>query len=372
MAEFDMTEELGLTNDKQFVCNCEGFLEANNSTRDICDRYVSNGAKFYDVISRYDYITSTILNRTDSRSGSTTRFIVPFLRAFGVTDFGMHEHSKKVLRTVPEAKRVMGHLMNMMPTFVVSSSYEHNMMAISESLGVPHGVISCSEVELDSIDIGRKEAKTLREMARRITGIALSDYKYDLDVDGHLNNTDMVMLKEMDDIFKEGMKDPVYDNMVTNVKTMGANEKAYFLLDIRKRSVIDLDGTAFVGGDVTDMQVMNLVKDGNGLSMSFNGTECAVRGSNIAVMSRDCTVAAVIMQEFYNEGIEAVFSLVENWDRKILENRECPDPHIMKAMLEANPKKLPEVRIVNKDNVKEISDKSEEYRRKLILERKYT
>ena len=372
MTEFDMTEELGLINDKQFICNCEGFLEANDSTRDICERYVDDGSRFFDIVSRYDHLTSNIMGRSDNRSRNTTRFIAPFLKAFGATDFGLHEHSRNVLRTIPEAKRVIGHLMNMMPTFVISSSYEHNMMNISDMLNIPPGVIDCSEVSFDSFDLGRKDAKALRETAKRISKLKLSNYKYDLDIGGRLTLEDNSLLNTMDKIFKEEMKDSEFGDFMKNIKSVGANEKSHFLLDIRKRSSVDLDGTAFIGSDISDMQVMELIKDGGGLSMSFNGTEGAIRGSNISVMSRDCTVAAVIVQEFYNEGMEAVYSLVENWDRKSLERRECPDPHTMKAMLDANPKKLPDVTIVNKSNMKEIMEKNEKYREKLILERKYS
>jgi predicted HAD superfamily phosphohydrolase len=100
--------------------------------------------------------------------------------------------------------------------------------------------------------------------------------------------------------------------------------------------------------------------------MSFNGCDFAVRKSNVAVMSRDCTVAAVLVQEFYNEGIEAVFDLIENWDRETLKKKDFPDPYLMSAMLESNPKKLPEVHIVNRDNMDEIAKKSDRYRKKIL------
>jgi energy-converting hydrogenase A subunit R len=116
-----------------------------------------------------------------------------------------------------------------------------------------------------------------------------------------------------------------------------------------------------------DYQAMDLVCDSGGLAMSFNGSEFAVHGCNIAVLSRDCTVAAVLVQEFYNEGIEAVFDLVGNWNRETLKKADCPDRCLMDAMIAANPKKLPEVYIINNSNVKDIAEKSNAYRKKLLM-----
>ena len=45
MAEFDTLDDLGFINDKQFICGCRGFLE-NNGTRDICERFISDGGHF--------------------------------------------------------------------------------------------------------------------------------------------------------------------------------------------------------------------------------------------------------------------------------------------------------------------------------------
>ena len=111
---------------------------------------------------------------------------------------------------------------------------------------------------------------------------------------------------------------------------------------------------------------MELVNESGGLALSFNGEDFAVRGSNVAVLSNDCTVAAVILQAFYNEGIEAVLELAGSWDRRSLKELDFPDRYLMDAMLAANPKKLPEVYAIDRKNVDEISKKSAAYRRKML------
>lgn len=366
MSEFDPVAELGLVHDKQLVVNCHGFLQMNNSTRDLCSRFVSNGDKFYDMISRYDDIVAYVLNRSEGRSGNTTKFIAPFLKAFGLTDYKALEYMKETMQMMPESKRVMGYLMNTMPTFMSTTSYEHNVMNICNEIDMPMAVVDCAEIDFDDYEISRQEAKTLRELAHRITDLRYPRQEYELNVPVHLDKDEFEMVKTLDEIFNEKMRSLYAAEMMRQMKSVGANEKAYFLIDLRRRTQIDFDGTAYIGGDITDIHALDTIRDRSGLAMSFNGCDFAVRKCNVAVMSRDCTVAAVLVQEFYNEGIEAVFDLIENWDRETLRKKDFPDPNLMKTMLDSNPKKLPEVHIIDRNNMDEIAKKSDKYRKKLL------
>ncbi len=366
MSEFDPVAELGLMHDKQLVCSSCGFLQLNNNTRDLCERFVSKGDKFYDMISRYDDIVAYVLNRSEGRSGNTARFVAPFLKAFGITDYKALEFSKSSMRLMPESKRAMRYLMDTLPTFLTTASYEHNVMNICEDLGIPRGVVDCAEVDFDDFDLSRQESKTLREFAHEITDLRLPRHEYELNVPIRLQNDEMDMIRTLDDIFNNKINNLSASEMMRQMKSVGANEKAYFLIDLRRRTQIDFEGTAFIGGDITDIHALDTIRDRSGLAMSFNGCDFAVRKCNVAVMSRDCTVAAVLVQEFYNEGIEAVYDLIENWDREKLRRKDFPDPHLMATMLASNPKKLPEVHIVTRDNVDEIAKKSDQYRKKIF------
>lgn len=366
MSEYDPALELGLIHDKQLLCSSCGFLQSNNSTRDLCSRFISNGDKLYDMISRYDDIVAYVLNRSEGRAGNTARFVAPFLKAFGMTDYKALEYTKEKLTMMPEAKRVMKYLMETMPTFVVTSSYEHNAMNICDEINLPLAAACYAEIDFDDYDVGRQEAKVVRDLAHRITDLKYPRHVYELNVPVRLQKDEVDMVRTLDDIFGEKMHSLYASDMMRNMKSVGANEKAHYLIDLRRRTQIDFEGTAYIGGDITDIHVLDAIRDRGGLALSFNGCDFAVRKSNIAVMSRDCTVAAVLAQEFYNEGIEAVFDLVENWNRETLKKKDFPDPNLMRTMLESNPKKLPEVYIVNNDNMDEIAKKSDAYRKKLL------
>ncbi|MDR1404712.1 MAG: hypothetical protein LBJ20_04005 [Candidatus Methanoplasma sp.] len=366
MSEYDPVAELGLVHDKQLVCSMTGFLLMNNSSRDLCRRFVGKGDKFYDMVSRYDDVVAYILNRSEGRSGNTARFIAPFLKAFGVTDYKAMEHCRQSLKLMPDVKRVMGHLMETLPTFFTTSSYEHNVMNVCAELKLPGELIDCTSVSFDDYDMSRQEARIVRDMASRVTNLSMPRREYELNVPVRIQQDEMDMVRTFDDIFGSKMNELGISDMMRQMKSVGANEKTYFLIDLRRKTQIDFDGTAFIGGDITDIHALDAVRDRGGLAMSFNGCDFAVRKSNVAIMSRDCTAAAILIQEFYNEGIEAVFDLVENWNRETLMKKDFPDPYLMSAMLESNPRKLPEVYIVGRDNVDDIAKKSDRYRKVLL------
>jgi len=366
MGEFDTLDDLGFINDKQFVCSCWGFLTRNNGTRDICERFIRNGGHFYDVISRYDSLCAYVLNRDDSRSGNTMKMIAPFLKAFGATDIQIHNASADSLDLMPGSGQVMRYALNVMPTFITTSLYEHDVMNICGGLDIPMGNISYTELSLDGHEMTRQEGRSLREAAADITALRIPKMEYKLNVPMELAAEDVKILRRLDQVAADMVPMQSSGSIMRSMTSIGSNEKAYTLLEIRRKTSVDLDGTAYIGSDTSDYQAMELVNESGGLALSFNGEDFAVRGSNVAVLSNDCTVAAVILQAFYNEGIEAVLELAGSWDRRSLKELDFPDRYLMDAMLAANPKKLPEVYAIDRKNVDEISKKSAAYRRKML------
>ncbi|MCL2318385.1 MAG: hypothetical protein FWC44_04990, partial [Methanomassiliicoccaceae archaeon] len=244
MDEFDPAAELGLVHDKQLVCSCTGFLQINNSSRDLCQRFVDKGDKLYDLITRYDFVVSYILNRADVRSGNVTRYLVPFLKAFGMTDFAAMDHCRKSLNLMPESKRVMTHLMDTLPTFVSTSSFEHNIMGLCSELNIPSVVVDRSDVTFDDYEMSKQEARTIREVTNALTSLKMPEQKYEPNVRVDLDKDEIDLIVAMDKAFQENIHVP----NSKQIRSVGADAKAHFLLDLRGKTNIDFDGTAYIGG----------------------------------------------------------------------------------------------------------------------------
>ena len=364
--EFDPAAELGLFPDKTFVCNCRGFLTKNNNVRDLCDRFISNGAHLYDVLCRYDDLTAYVLGREEATAGDSLKWAVAFMKAFGASDHSMNEYSAQCQKLMPEAEGTMRYISNLMPTFITTSMYEHGMLPLLESLDAPLCEHTCSRVEMDHADFGRAESRKIRDMAVEVAALRVPKVVYELNVPMEVDADDVKIIKTLDRIIGERMPETPAMNLMESMTAINSHKKAYRLLDIRRQTNIDLDSTFYIGGDATDYQAMDLVRDSGGISVSFNGADFAVRGCNIAVLSKDSMVGALLAHEFYNKGYQSVVDLANNWSRKTLKDYGIQDQNLLDCFLKAHPRKLPDVYLVDKHNRDQVAEKSAAYRKKLL------
>jgi len=362
--EYDHMDELGFSEDKQLMCTVLGFLSSANSMKRMCDRFIRNGGRLYEILTAYDNISSFGLNREDRRSGDSLKTLIPLLKASGVTDSSVHGFFANDMSLMPGSD-VIHYLNEIMTVSLVSEAYEHHSMALCDSLKLPADSIYCTNVSFDGLEMEKQEAKRFREFVADLSKMDVPKITTKNDVQ-YIDPKDQMILETVDGIIdKMSEMDIMYQ--LENVKPIGGNEKAFSLMDMRRKTEVDLDCTAYLGNNGTDYPAMDIVRDNDGLSLSFNGDAYAVRGSNVAVMSQNSIVAAVLISEFYIEGLEGVYSLVDAWDRGKLAKKEFSDRHLMNALLNAFPSRLPEVVIVDDDNLSDVIRESERFRKKLTV-----
>jgi len=357
-------EEMGFSEDKQLMCNASGILSSANSMKRMCDRFIRNGGRMYDILTAYDSILSYGLNRDDRRSGDALKTMVPLLKAAGVTDSSLYGHFTKNMDLMPGAD-VINYLNGLMTASVVSETYEHHSLALCDSLNIPSDTVQSTEVSFDELEMDRNEAKRFREFSSNISKMDVPKVS-SRDGVQFIDHKDQMILDTVDGIVEQ-MSETDFSYRMEEVKLMGGNEKAFALMDMRRKTMVDLDCTAYIGNNATDYPAMDIICDNEGLALSFNGDAYAVKGANVAVMSPDPIVAAVLISEFYIEGLEGVYSLIDRWDRKELSEHEYSDRHLMSAMLRKFPSKLPDAVIVNEDNLGDVMRESERFRRKLTF-----
>ena len=363
--EYNPMEELGLTEEKQLIMSCDGIISSNDYARDLCARSIRNGARFFDVISRYEDLTTYALEREEGKSRQTMKMIVPFLKAFGMTDHFAYEFAKETFNPMPGAGNTLAYLRRLLPTFIATGSFEHHVMAMCDALDFPIENVTCTRAEFDSVENDRMEDRKLREIANRISSLRLPKTMYTVTESDFLDEDDAKMVTELDDIFDNEVPKMEAWKAYKDLLAIGSNEKAYALLEIRRKTEIEFNSTAYIGSGINDFQALDLIRDSEGLAISYNGSEYAVRGCNIAVMSNDTIVLDVLIGEFYNEGIQAVYDMVDNWNIDYLQDCKCSDRNLMNRMLDMFPRKLPVVKKVGRRNVKSVIEESDAYRRKL-------
>jgi energy-converting hydrogenase A subunit R len=120
----------------------------------------------------------------------------------------------------------------------------------------------------------------------------------------------------------------------------------------------------YVGDSITDVQAFQLVREGGGLTVSFNGNNYAVKNAEVSVMSENNVVSAILADVFLKYGKTQILKLVQNWNTEFLKQSSI-DPVLLKRFFALFPKALPKVQIVTQSNMESLSKESSEFRKKV-------
>ncbi len=363
--DFEGLDEATYAGWRQFITDCEGPITKNDNAFEICKEYIEKGEPFYNNISKYDDVLSDVVHRQGYKAGDTLRLVLPFLKAYGATDTGMVEFSRKNLVTVPGAKKTMRFVQEFLSCFIVSTSYEHYIIALSEAINFPLENIYYTSLDLDSVRIDNWEKETLKRLAKEIAGmpsITIPEGSQDL---SYLSPTDRKTVSRLDEIFWEEMTDMSTYQLVLDINPVGGDEKASSILDIRRRTGIGLDDTMYIGNGITDMQALQLVKEGGGLGISFNGNQYALREAEVAIVADNTVVTSVLAETFNKAGSEGVWNLVDDWTLENIKKSGHVHEYLVRELEKTYPKTLPTVSRITPKNVKQLAKKSLEIKKTL-------
>ncbi|MCQ2055976.1 MAG: hypothetical protein MJY64_00675 [archaeon] len=363
--EYDLIDEFGFVDEKQIALSCSGILSKNNFVRALCGRFIRNGEHIFDVLSRYEYITTYVLMRNDMEMESVMKMVFPFLKAYGVTDSSVYSFVKDTLMVAPKVFDVIQYLRCLMPTYIMTRSLIHYVMRFCECTGFRFDDVFCTHIDFDTSNINRQEGRRIREIASRISTLRIPKISYIVSKSRYLDADDAAIVSELDKDLHDIFSNMSIGSDMKNIEFVGSNEKIRQLLEIRRRNRIDLDSTIYIGSDASDYQTLDLVRASEGLAISFNGGEYSIRGSNVMILSDDVSVVNIFASEFYNEGIERVYDLIDNWNLEKLRMYPCFDKNLANAILKAHPRKLPIVKRITRSNIGECIIQGEDYNRKM-------
>ena len=96
-------------------------------------------------------------------------------------------------------------------------------------------------------------------------------------------------------------------------KPVGGVRKFEAVVQALEKEGLELDRSATIGDSITDWNMLKKTREAGGLALSFNGNEYAVSNCNVAVMSENCMVTALLADVFERGGLEAVEALISDW-----------------------------------------------------------
>ena len=345
-----------------FITDCEGPITKNDNAFELVSHFIPEGEKFFTQISRYDDVLADIVRRESYKAGDTLKLVVPFLKAYGVNNKKMSNFSSQNTSIIPNARDLLQFVKAGMPSFIVSTSYEHYIRALCSVLRFPFENTYCTRLNIDAYPLSTGEREELMQFRREICEMPLLEIPEEATSLQAFSEKERQTIGRLDEIFWERVHQMKAGAMLREVNPIGGFEKANSVTDVVKKTRTDLSDVMYVGDSITDVQCFRLVKDGGGLTVSFNGNAYAVRAASIALLSNNALVVAIIADVFNRLGIDAVFHLISNWKYEALEKFEV-SPNLQTKLRTVFTDELPRASEITASNMKELSRESGAFRK---------
>jgi energy-converting hydrogenase A subunit R len=344
-----------------FISDCEGPISKNDNAFETASNFVPKGDRLFKIISKYDDALADIIKRSGHRAGDTLKLILPFLKAYGATDRQMREFSAKHLVLIPSAKASLKNVRGKTRAFIVTTSYEHYMKALCQAIEFPFTDTYCTRFSIDKYSTTEEESTRLRKIAQEIAQFPMLEFSSETRSQEDLSEKDVETIQRLDEIFQREIASMKVGRLYSEVAPVGGSGKAETVKEIVSKLKITLADIMYVGDSITDEQAFRLVRENGGLTISFNGNRYAIESAQIAVLSRNCIVTAILADVFIRSGKQSALDLAENWSRPSLK-KNIVDEALLASFFELCHRLLPEVRIITSENFETLARESSKFR----------
>jgi energy-converting hydrogenase A subunit R len=347
-----------------FISDCEGPISKNDNAYELAEKFIPNGAKLFANISRYDDVLADVMRRPGYCAGSTLKLILPFFKAYGVTDQQIEEYSAQSMLLIHGSRDMLGYVQQIADAFIVSTSYEHYIRALCKATGFPYLNTYCTQVRLDKTPITDQEKDRLKELAQEIAQTRLIDIPAGATCSEDFSDCDKIILQRFDEIFWSEIPKMSVGKLYADVTTVGGEQKAEAIRDAAHRLGVHLCDVMYVGDSITDVEALRLVRESGGLAVSFNGNSYAVKNAEVAVLSESNFATALIADLFSRLGTAQTQKVITYWCRAAVEESGA-SAVLLKQLYTAYPGALPRVEVITKKNMDALIRESSEFRKQV-------
>lgn len=328
---------------KFVVSDCEGPISANDNAFELAGHFIEDGERFFQIVSQYDDILADEIKRPGYNAGSTLKLILPFLKAYGATNQNMEDFSQENVLLIPGARATLGLLQFIMPTYIVSTSYEPYIRALCDLTNFSFNQCYCTRLDLDSHPLGNADQEKLRQFRLSI-----------------VDNPDFENLER---IFWEELPEMEIYSLVEEVNPVGGEAKKEAVLDIMEKRSFQASDLMYVGDSITDVQPLNFAKENGGIALSFNGNEFALDNASIAAISDNTVITSVIADLFNRYDLKVVqdFALSFEKDPEKAVQEHPLNPQLASKLVETNTR----LEMVTENNREELKEESSKFRKRV-------
>ncbi len=349
---------------RQFNTDCEGPISKNDNAMELAASFIPEGERFFSLISKYDDFLADVEKRSGYKAGDTLKLILPFLKAHGMTNAEMLSYSRGNILLVKGAVATLRFVNRLMPSFIVSTSYEPYLDALCSAVGFPMDHVYCTKVNIDAYPLGKGEESRLRALTSEIVQMNMITWEDEAMGIADLSREDQETMRRLNDIFWGEIATMEVGRVFEEVNPVGGVEKANAILDSLQRTGCEPADVIYVGDSITDVQAFKLVRDGGGMAVSFNGNGYAIRSADICCISKDTFVLSLLASSFYRGGRNGVLELAERWSRDFIKEREVEKE--LGIRLHSIPDEdFPQVKLITESNLHGLIEESEGFRKQV-------
>lgn len=347
-----------------FVSDCEGPISKNDNAFELAENFIPNGDKLFTNISLYDDVLADVLHKPGYSAGSTLKLILPFFKAYGVSDGQMENFSADNIVLIANSQATLHHIQAIADAFIVSTSYEHYIKALCKAIDFPYKNTYCTKVNLDKCAITPQEKERLKKIAQEIAQMHLNEIPKAARTMEDFSQSDQAIIARLDEVFWSEIPKMYIGKSLIDVVTVGGEQKAEAIRDIAKRLGAELGDVMYVGDSITDVEAFKLVRANGGLTLSFNGNIYAVKNAEVTVQSESNLVTAVIADLFCKLGKEQTLKVLGSWNYETLKKNKV-DKALLKQLYTIYSDCLPKVQIVTHENMELLINESSAFRKKV-------
>ena len=233
--------------------------------------------EFFYMISNYDDYIIDIpgvkdkLNIPEYQPGDTLRIMAPLYVAC-FSDDELINLAKQNLGLLPGCKDLMVNLHKNWDVFVISTSYTQFAHNVTAALDIPQDHVYCTDLNVKDLK------EDLTNIDDTVDILVREIFQKYLDNDKILES----VIDDLNEFFWKGPETD-YIKVMNQVKVRGGKRKELAVEDISKRTNTPISRMIALGDSITDINMLQRLKDEGGIAVSFNGNDFTISRATVAV-----------------------------------------------------------------------------------------